>query len=115
MTPVGAAILESPPVQAYKPQDIQEEIIQGPPSNGRRYPVNHLSLFYPMYHLCDCPQFQSQSHVDRQEWLTILTLDIPFTPLDFNPIKAPVIAQSSGKPPTNHLLTPHNNIFYYIV
>ena len=44
------------------------------------------------------PQFQSQSHVDRQEWLTILTLDIPFIPLDFNPVKAPVIAQSSGKP-----------------
>ena len=108
----GRGHVESPPWKLTSLKTFQEESIQRPSSSGRTCPVNHLSLFYPMYHLCDCPQFQSQSHVDRQQWLTFYPPTYSFNPLDFNPIKAPVIAQSSGKTTNQPLYHPLQRILY---
>ena len=42
----GRGHLGIPTCTAYKPRDIQEQIIQGPPSKGRRHSVNHLALYF---------------------------------------------------------------------
>ena len=93
----GRRHLDSPPWKLTSLKTFQEESIPRPSSRGRTCPVNHLSYHdIPMYpSMLISPTFQN--HVDRQEWLNLLPSDMYFIPLDFNPFKAHVIAQSSGK------------------
>ena len=105
----GRGHLGIPTCTVYKPQDTQEEIIQGQPSKAGRYPVNHLTLYF--VYLAVIVPIPEPDPYNRQLWLTFYPLTYHFNPLDFNPVKVPVNAQSSGKNHQPTTFTTHSNTF----
>ena len=72
----GRGHLGIPTCTAYKPQDTQEQIIQGPPSKERRHTVNHLALNF-MYLAVIVPIPEPDPH-RSPAMADVLSPDFPF-------------------------------------
>ena len=110
VTPVGAAILKSPPVQFTSLDTIKSKSfkVNLPRQEDTQWIISHCII----YTLLWLSLFQSQIHIIASYGWRFYPLTYHFNPLDFNPVKVPVNAQSSGNTTNQPLLPPTPTLLY---